>query len=361
MAERAILVGYRETNAALESGEFNELARLADTAGAVVVDRFAQRPGRISPQTYIGAGKVDSLHERIHDLDADIVIFNNELSPLQLKNLDKRLGVKILDRTQLILDIFAMRARSNEGKIQVELAQLEYLLPRMTGFGTEMSRLGGGIGTRGPGEMKLEVDRRRIRARISTLKKKLQQVEKTRTVQRSRRLRRNVPVVSLIGYTNSGKTTLFNALSGAKAFAEDKLFATLDPLTRRVYLPDVGNVLLTDTVGFIRDLPVKLVEAFKATLEEINFATILLHVVDVSDPEMEYHIKEVMKVLDELGASRIPRLTLLNKVDRISYPEFVRPLLKTYDPALPISAKRGTNLDALSREIADMLESMKKN
>lgn len=356
MPERAILAGFRETRWAVpDAPDFDELAQLADTAGARVVDRIVQRPGPVSARTYLGQGKVGELHERIHEHDADLAIFNADLSPLQVRNLEKSLEIKVLDRTQIILDIFAMRARSNEGKIQVELAQLEYLLPRISGRGIEMSRLGGGIGTRGPGETKLESDRRRIRTRISVLRRKLEKVESSRAVQRGRRMRAGVPVVSLIGYTNSGKTTLFNALSGETAFAENKLFATLDPLTRRIYLPGAGEILITDTVGFIRDLPVKIVEAFKATLEEIAFASLLLHVVDVVNPEFEGHISEVNRIVEELGADRVPSLMALNKIDRLPDPEFVRPLLTAHGRAVPVSAKREINLEALKGEIDAML------
>lgn len=355
-AERAILVGFRErTHDAPDAPDFDELARLTDTAGARVIDRIAQRPGQIHVQTYIGGGKANALHDRIHELAADIVIFNNDLSPLQLRNLERILGVKVIDRTQLILDIFAMRAHGHEGKIQVELAQLEYLLPRITGFGVEMSRLGAGIGTRGPGETKLEVDRRRIRTRITTLKRKLEKIERSRAVRRSRRTRQGIPLVALVGYTNSGKTTLFNALSGAESLAEDKLFATLDPLTRGIRLPDARAALLTDTVGFIRALPVKLIEAFKATLEEITFASLLLHVVDVSHPAWQAQIEEVHHIIADLGAHRIPCLTVLNKIDRIEDPDFVRTQISLLSPAIPISARRGTNLDALLRKIETML------
>ena len=278
-----------------------------------------------------------------------------QLTPLQFRNLERALDVKVIDRTQLILDIFAIRAQSNEGKIQVELAQLEYLLPRITGRGVELSRLGGGIGTRGPGETQLEVDRRRIRRRISVLKRKLAKVEKNRLIQKQRRRKSRIPVVSLVGYTNAGKTTLFNRLSSETAFVEDKLFATLDPLTRRVYLPDAGNVLIVDTVGFIRDLPHELVEAFKSTLEGVNDADLLLHVLDISDPQYAEQMREVGKVLADIGAQNIPTLLVLNKTDILDKPERLAAMMKLNPGSVPISALRDKDLTGLKRAISGMV------
>ncbi len=353
--EKAVVAGFRTAH--VEWGDtddpYIELARLAETSGARVVAVVTQKETRPTVQFYIGPGKVAEIREAIEEMEADLVIFNNELSPLQFRNLEKELGVKVIDRTQLILDIFAMRAQSNEGKIQVELAQLEYLLPRIVGRGVELSRLGGGIGTRGPGETKLESDRRRIRDRISTLKKKLEKVEKNRLIQKQRRERARVPVLSLVGYTNAGKTTLFNALSKEKAFVEDKLFATLDPLTRKIYIEGVGNALLVDTVGFIKNLPVHLVESFKSTLEGVRDASVLLHVVDVSNPQYQEQMDEVDRIISELGATKVPYLLVFNKIDRVGNSERLDHLLRLHPGAVAISAKK-------EREFADLKKAVRQ-
>lgn len=361
--EKAILAGFRPGGAAAweEDGPYVELERLADTSGAKVVATITQKETTPTPQYHIGPGKVQEIADAVRELDADLVIFNHELTPLQFRNLERELDVKVLDRTQLILDIFAMRAQSSEGKIQVELAQLEYLLPRIAGHGIELSQLGGGIGTRGPGETKLEVDRRRIRDRISTLKKKLKKVEKNRAVQKQRREKAGIQVIALVGYTNAGKTTLFNNLTDEKAFVEDKLFATLDPLTRRIYLPGIGNALIVDTVGFIKNLPVHLVESFKSTLEGIRDARLLLHVVDVSNPQYENQMKEVDKIIAELGAQDVPSVIVLNKTDALDKPERLNLLLKTFPEAVPASALRDRELTALKRAITEKLACKKHN
>ena len=295
-----------------------ELATLAESAGADVVDRITQaRPAR-DPATLVGSGKVAQIRDRIEADAIDTVIFDHELTPTQLRNLEQRLEVKILDRTQVILDIFARRARTSEGQLQVELAQLNYLLPRLAGRGTEMSRLGGGIGTRGPGETKLETDRRRIGKRITKLKGELERVRATRGVQRSQRQAVPLSTVSLVGYTNAGKSTLFNRLTGAGVLADAKMFATLDPTVRQIRLPSQRRVLVSDTVGFIRNLPTTLVEAFRATLEEVVAAAMLLHVVDVTAETAAEHTAHVMKVLREIGAEAAPQILVLNKSDRLS-------------------------------------------
>jgi GTPase len=359
--EKAVVSGFRTAHAV--TGDIDdpyiELERLIETSGARVVAAVTQRETKPTAQFYVGPGKVEEIAEAVREHEADLVVFNNELSPLQFKSLEKELEVKVIDRTQLILDIFAMRANSNEGKIQVELAQLEYLLPRISGKGIELSRLGGGIGTRGPGETKLETDRRRIRDNISTLKKKLEKVVNNRLIQKQRREKANIPVVSLVGYTNAGKTTLFNALSNETAFVEDKLFATLDPLMRRVYFPDAGNALIVDTVGFIKNLPVKLVESFKSTLEGVREARLLLHVIDISSPQYMEQMDEVFRIINELEAAEIPCILVFNKADRLEKPERLELLLKQYPNSVPLSAKHGTGFEDLKRIIAEQISASK--
>ena len=356
--EKALLTGFRTRG--VEPGDpddpYIELERLAHTAGAAVAAVLNQPETRPTPQFFIGSGKVRELRELVLEHEADAVIFNNELTPLQFRNLERELEVKVLDRTQLILDIFAMRAQSREGKIQVELAQLEYLLPRITGRGVELSRLGGGIGTRGPGETKLEVDRRCIRTRISVLKKQLAKVEQTRRTQTARRRRAGLPLIALVGYTNAGKSTLFNALCRATdAFVEDKLFATLDPLTRRIHIQGHGPALLTDTVGFIRNLPEKLMETFKSTLEGIRDADLLLHVVDVSNPQCGDQMHEVDRIIADLDAQDIPALCVFNKIDALAAAGRVDVLLKSHRLSAAVSARKRTNFEQLFRNMAAAL------
>ncbi|SHE28236.1 GTP-binding protein HflX [Desulfofundulus australicus DSM 11792] len=339
----------REVEESLE-----ELARLADTAGAQVVGRVVQRARRPDPATFLGRGKVrEEIAPACRELGVDLVICDHELSPAQVRNLEEELGVRVIDRTQLILDIFARRARTREGRLQVELAQLEYLYPRLTGRGTELSRLGGGIGTRGPGETKLETDRRRIKRRITDLRRELEEVRRHRALLRARRQGVPLTLVSLVGYTNAGKSTLLNALTGAGVPAEDKLFATLDPTTRRLVLPNNEMVLLTDTVGFIRRLPHHLVAAFRATLEEVVEADLLLHVVDVSSPDYPDQVKAVEKVLASLGAGEKPTILVYNKIDRLTAEETW--LLPTGRPAVAVSALTGRGLDELRRLIMEVL------
>lgn len=294
-----------------------ELAVLAESAGAEVVGQILQVRPRLDAATLVGSGKVTEIQQRVEADEIDTVVFDRELTPTQLRNLERRLQVKVIDRTQLILDIFASRARTSEGQLQVELAQLNYLLPRLSGRGTQMSRLGGGIGTRGPGETQLETDRRRIGRRIAKLKGEIERVRATRGVQRSQRQAVPLSTVSLVGYTNAGKSTLFNRLTGAGVLADARMFATLDPTVRQIRLPSGRRVLLSDTVGFIRNLPTTLVDAFRATLEEVTAAALLLHLVDVSSPTASEQTAHVMKVLGEIGAETTPQLLVLNKSDRL--------------------------------------------
>lgn len=295
----------------------DELAQLVDTAGASVVGRLIQRLPKPSKTHYMGKGKLEELNSLKQSTPYDVAIFEDELTPLQQRNLEEALQVKVIDRAALILDIFSRRARSFEGKLQVELAQHQYLLPRLAGQWSHLERLGGGIGTRGPGESQLETDRRLIRQKIHRLKAQIEEVRKQRRLHRQQRQRVDIPVVAIVGYTNAGKSTLLNALTSAEVFVEDKLFATLDPTTRRLTLPDQSSVLITDTVGFIRKLPTALVTAFRATLEELNEASILLHVIDLSVRNAAEQCQTVEEILDDLNIAHKPRITALNKIDRL--------------------------------------------
>jgi GTP-binding protein HflX len=362
LTERALLVGLEKAGhdrwAVQDSLE--ELRDLTQSAGAEVVELVSQKRDAPSAPTFIGRGKAAELAAICREKNANTVIFDDDLSPAQVRNLEEILGenIKILDRTELILDIFAQRAHTKEGKIQVELAQLQYLLPRLTGLWTHLSRQRGGVGTRGPGEQQLEVDRRRILEKISRLRRDLDEVRKNRRIVRSGRQRLHWPAVSIIGYTNSGKSTLLNALSGAHVFTADKLFATLDPTTRRVRLPDNQNILLTDTVGFLRKLPHHLVESFKATLEEAVEAELLVHVADVSHPQVDEQMRAVDDVLNMIGATGKPTVVALNKIDKIGgeTAPIVSRLVRDVPNSVPISAKLGTNLDDLLDEISNQLK-----
>ena len=351
--EKVILVGVQlnENEPAEES--LDELGELAKTAGAEVVGRMIQSREYIHPATYIGKGKITELKELLWETDATGIICDDELTSVQLKNLEQELGCKIIDRTLLILDIFAARAVSSEGKIQVELAQLKYRASRLIGLGNSLSRLGGGIGTRGPGEKKLEMDRRLIRERISRLKKELREVEQHRELIRTQRKDSNLKVAALVGYTSAGKSSLENALTGAGILEDAMLFSTLDTTTRALELEGKQQVLLTDTVGFIRKLPHHLIEAFKSTLEEAKYADIIIHVVDASNPQMDTQLYVVYDTLRQLGVEGKPIITLFNKQDKLESPQMFRDLHADYTFA--VSAKTGQGLDELKGALLDII------
>lgn len=354
--ERVILVAVRKSDRENTEQSLDELCELASTAGAVTVARVIQNLDNFNPATYIGKGKIDEIKELIIEYDATGIICDDELSPAQMNNLSDALEIKVMDRTLLILDIFAARANTNEGKIQVELAQLRYRSSRLSGFGNALSRLGGGIGTRGPGETKLEMDRRTIHERIGQLKHELEAVVTHRELTRSQRSRSNIPVVAIVGYTNAGKSTLLNTLTGAGILAENKLFATLDPTTRGLELESGQQILLTDTVGFISKLPHHLVEAFKSTLEEAVYADIILHVVDASNPAMDSQMYVVYDTLEKLGAGDKPIITAFNKIEIAG-----NKVLKDFkaDKTANISALHGDGLTELKDTIEEVLRESK--
>ncbi|MBC8535738.1 GTPase HflX [Clostridiales bacterium BX7] len=350
-AQRAVLVGlncsahsaqeYNATDATLA-----ELRSLAETAGAEVVGIVTQNRVTPDPKTLVGEGKAQEIGEFVKNTQAQLVIFDNELTPSQIKNLEAAVGVQVIDRSMLILDIFALHATSREGKLQVEMAQLKYTLPRLMGRGTELSRLGGGIGTRGPGESKLEQDRRHIKTRVSLLRAQLEENRKNRAQQRKSRDVSGMPKIAVIGYTNAGKSTLLNALTGAGVLVEDKLFATLDPTTRKLKLANNYEALLTDTVGFIRNLPHHLIEAFSSTLDEVRFADLLLHVVDVSNPDLYDQMEVSQKLIEQLGAAHVPVIVVFNKADLAAPQE-----IPNMRDSIAVSAATGAGLDELLERI----------
>lgn len=355
--EKVILVGVQEQDGDDTERSLKELEELVKTAGASAVGIVIQKRELIHPGTYVGKGKLEEIKELLWETEASGIVCDDELSPAQLGNLRDELDVKIMDRTLVILDIFAARATTSEGKIQVELAQLKYRQSRLTGLGTAMSRLGGGIGTRGPGEKKLEMDRRLIKGRIAQLNRELKEVKRHREVAREHRKKNRIPVIAIVGYTNAGKSTLLNTLTGAEVLSEDKLFATLDPTTRGLLLSGKQEVLLTDTVGFIRKLPHHLIEAFKSTLEEAKYADMILHVVDASNPEMDEQMYIVYEILKELGVTEKPIITAFNKQDRLSGDEILRDFKA--DRTVGISAKTGEGLETLKAVIEELLREQK--
>ena len=353
--EKVILVGVSLPGQEDTGQLLDELAFLADTAGAREVGRVIQSRDQIHPGTYVGTGKIMEIKDLLWETDASGIICDDELSPAQMKNLQDELEVKVLDRTLLILDIFAARARTSEGKIQVELAQLKYRQTRLAGFGTALSRLGGGIGTRGPGEKKLEMDRRLIRERIDQLNRELKAVQRHRQVTREQRMESLLPVAAIVGYTNAGKSTLLNTLTGAGILAEDKLFATLDPTTRNLKLPAGQEILLTDTVGFIRKLPHHLIEAFRSTLEEARYADLIIHMADVANPQVEAQMHTVYETLRELGVEDKPVITVLNKRDLVEDLPVIRDFRA--DCTVALSAKTGEGLEDFLHMIEGVLRS----
>lgn len=353
--EKILVIAVKTLDQQKEQFEstIEEIVSLGKTAGGIVEKTVTQNLNRIHPATYMGEGKLLEIKEDIEALEIDLVIANDELSQSQLRNINDLLEVRVIDRSQLILDIFAMRAKTKEGKLQVELAQLEYLLPRLQGKGTELSRLGGGIGTRGPGETKLETDRRHIRQRITDIKKRLEQAVKQRDQYRKRRKTKDAFQVALVGYTNAGKSTIFNRLTNSDTLEEDKLFATLDPLTRKMELPSGFEVIVTDTVGFLQKLPTSLIAAFRSTLEEVTDADFLLHVVDASHPDQEQQQDTVLKLLKELDAHTIPQLTVYNKKDLVTDQFF-----PMNHPNIFISAYKQADIENIKAEVQNNLKKM---
>lgn len=360
MSERAILIGMewgRNDSLWTVDDSLEELKQLADTAGATVIKKFIQKRPKPDPAFFIGKGKVQELALYAQQENIDLCIFDDELSPAQQRNIESVMGIRILDRTALILDIFAQRARTNEGKLQVELAQLQYTLPRIMGKGLMLSRLGGGIGTRGPGETKLEVDRRRIRDRIAFIKDQIEKVKAVRSLHRSKRKKNNVFEVSLVGYTNAGKSTLLNTLTNSDIYAKDQLFATLDPTTRQLTLPNKQEIIITDTVGFIQRLPHQLIAAFRSTLEVVTEADLLVHVIDVSHELYKEQAAAVHEVLKEIGAETKPVITVYNKIDKLPPDSKLADRLALEEDTVCISAAKKLNLETLQQMIESHLKS----
>lgn len=360
MSERAILIGMewgRNDSLWTVDDSLEELKQLADTAGATVIKKFIQKRPKPDPAFFIGRGKVQELALYAQQENIDLCIFDDELSPAQQRNIESVMGIRILDRTALILDIFAQRARTNEGKLQVELAQLQYTLPRIMGKGLMLSRLGGGIGTRGPGETKLEVDRRRIRDRIAFIKEQIEKVKAVRSLHRSKRKKNNVFEVSLVGYTNAGKSTLLNTLTNSDIYAKDQLFATLDPTTRQLTLPNKQEIIITDTVGFIQRLPHQLIAAFRSTLEVVTEADLLVHVIDVSHELYKEQAAAVHEVLKEIGAETKPVITVYNKIDKLTPDSKLADRLALEEDTVCISAAKKLNLETLQQMIESHLKS----
>jgi GTPase len=357
--ERALLIGLEKEGVSKWDlqDSLEELAELANSAGAEVVDTVTQKLQKPTAPYYIGKGKAEAIKDSLQDRQVTSVIFNDELSPAQGRNLENLLARKVLDRTQLILDIFAQRARSREGRLQIELAQLQYLLPRLTRMWHHLSRQTGGIGTRGPGETQLEVDRRRVQERIARLERELESVRKTRAVQRQGRKRHQWPVAAVVGYTNAGKSTLLNLLTGADLVAGNRLFATLDPTTRSFLLPNKQRVLLTDTVGFLRKLPHTLIESFKATLEEVSEADLLIHIADLSHPRVDEQIEAVDAVIKELDAFGKQTLIIFNKIDNLTDRELAETYVKRFPGSVAISACTGEGVDKLVQALQQALSS----
>jgi GTP-binding protein HflX len=350
--EKAVLVGI---GPGIAEADLDELSALADSAGAEPVARVVQSRAEPDPATWIGRGKLEDLHGEVHRFDAALVIFDQELTPGHLRTLESRLGVKVIDRTALILEIFALHARSREGKAQVELAQLNYLLPRLRGWGEAMSRSGGGIGTRfGGGETKMEVDRQHLQRRISKLRRDIKAMAKTRETKRSRRQASGIPQAAIAGYTNAGKSTLLNRVTGAEVLVADQLFATLDPTVRRLKLPSGRRCTVSDTVGFVGKLPHDLVEAFRSTLEEVTLAEVVLHVADASSPHLDEQIEAVRRVLGEIGAGDIPEILVLNKVDELPGSQRAR-LARRHPGSIAVSALTGEGIDELERFLDERL------
>jgi GTPase len=355
--ERALLIGLEKQGVSKWDlrDSLEELAELANSAGAEVVDTVTQKLQKPTAPYYIGKGKAEAIKHSFQDREVTSVIFDDELSPAQGRNLENLLSRKVLDRTQLILDIFAQRARSREGRLQIELAQLQYLLPRLTRMWDHLSRQTGGIGTRGPGETQLEVDRRRVQERIARLERELESVRKTRAVQRQGRKRHQWPVAAVVGYTNAGKSTLLNLLTGADLVAENKLFATLDPTTRSFVLPNKQRLLLTDTVGFLRKLPHTLIESFKATLEEVSEADLLIHVVDLSHARVDDQIEAVENVIKELNACGKQTVIVFNKIDNVPNRDLMDTYVRRFPGSVAISARTGENVNQLVQALQDAL------